>query len=411
MKGNNNIIIGLIVLVLGSILGLQWIFSKNAPNYNWDEQLVPNSEQPYGLKYFKELLNNDDQQIIDANKPLSETLSDSVSGTYLQVSSEIYVWGKDAEALLDWVEKGNTAFFSCEEAPWFLDSITGYSLDSAKYFYYNDSATISLSKLLDRDSNVNVYYNRYRNDTTSRNWNYITDSAYYWEIQFDGKIESLGRLLYGHNFFKIAHGKGNFYVHLEPIFFSNYHLLTDDGFEYASNAISVIDTGTILWGKYHNSYHYDQEESGPSQSPLSVIFANPALRISWIVLLAGIVLFVLFKSKREQRVIPLIYYPENTSKAYASALGALYHRTGEPKFLASEMVTMFHNYNRKKYHIQFKIENKEFAQQLAKKAGVNQKLIEDILVLERRLVYSDLAKMSEIIPLYELLNTYYKASK
>ncbi|MDP4663862.1 MAG: DUF4350 domain-containing protein, partial [Salibacteraceae bacterium] len=122
MKGNNNIIIGLIVLVLGSILGLQWIFSKNAPNYNWDEQLVPNSEQPYGLKYFKELLNNDDQQIIDANKPLSETLSDSVSGTYLQVSSEIYVWGKDAEALLDWVEKGNTAFFSCEEAPWFLDS-------------------------------------------------------------------------------------------------------------------------------------------------------------------------------------------------------------------------------------------------------------------------------------------------
>ena len=67
MKGNNNIIIGLIVLVLGSILGLQWIFSENAPNYNWDEQLVPNSEQPYGLKYFKELLNNDDQQIIDAN--------------------------------------------------------------------------------------------------------------------------------------------------------------------------------------------------------------------------------------------------------------------------------------------------------------------------------------------------------
>ena len=76
MKGNNNIIIGLIVLVLGSILGLQWIFSKNAPNYNWDEQLVPNSEQPYGLKYFKELLNNDDQLIIDANKPLSETLSE-----------------------------------------------------------------------------------------------------------------------------------------------------------------------------------------------------------------------------------------------------------------------------------------------------------------------------------------------
>jgi hypothetical protein len=413
MKGNNAIIIGLITLVLAVIIGLQLFFSSFMPNYSWNQELYRASDQPYGLKYFYELIDTEERTVIESTLPLKEALAfDTVQGTYIHISENSYIYQEDGKALLDWVEKGNAAFFSTTSIPWFLDTIINYKVDTALFYEFQDSAIISLNPSLDKDSNVYTYYHRYVNDTVDRSWLFYTDSSYYWEIEPNTNLRSLGRLGYGHNFFELPYGDGKIYLHLEPILFTNYFLLTDQGFDYASKAISVMDEGNIYWAQYHTEYKYDNEESSaPAESPLKVIFQDPALSKAWIVFLIGIGLFMLFRSKRQQRVIPMIHYPENTSVAYARALAALYHRSGEPKFLASEMMTMFHNYNRRKYQLEYQPTNEQFAEDLARKATVKPVLIKDILALDRKLVYSDLAKMAEIISLYELLNIYYKASK
>lgn len=413
MKGNNAIVIGLIVLVLAIIIGFQLFFSSFMPNYRWNEELYRTSDQPYGLKYFYELIDTEERTVIESTLALKEALAfDSVQGTYMHIADETYIYREDGQALLDWVEKGNTAFFSTYNIPWFLDTIIHFPMDTTLFYEYQDSAIISLNTSINKDSTAYTFYHRYINDTTDRSWLYYTDSCYTWDIEPNTNLRSLGRFGNGHNYFELQHGEGKIYLHLEPILFTNYFLLSDQGFDYASKAISVIDDGNIYWAEYHTHYNYDEEDySAPVESPLKVIFQDPALSKAWIVFLVGIGLFMLFRSKRQQRIIPMIHYPENTSVAYARALAALYHRSGEPKFLASEMMTMFHNYNRRKYQLEYKPTNEQFAEQLARKAQVKPVIIKDILALDRKLAYSDLAKMSEIISLYELLNIYYKASK
>lgn len=415
MKANNTVIIGIVVVVIAIIFGLQMMFSSYMPRYSWYEQFWNKSEQPYGHKLFFELLSTD-CAVVEINKPLKRFFNDSAeNGTYMIVSHEMYLWNGNQDSLLAWVAKGNDAFFSCQSAPWFIDSLVGYDLDSVIYFESRDTVEVSLSSALDSQEKKYQYVHKQAYDTTYREWAYVSDSVFVYDIEDSVAIKSIGRLYFGHNFFEIQHGKGRLLVHLEPYLFTNYHILRDEGFEYASNVIgSLNNTGKIYWDNYSTDFHYEEEEEEPeymSDSPLKIIFGNEAFKHAWWVLVVGVVLFVLLRGKREQRIIPIIYYPENTSKAYARALGALYHRSGEPKYLASEMMHMFHNYNRRKYQVEFDPNNKDFAAFLAKKSKVKIEVISDILNIGRRLEYSDLAKMAELVQLYELLNFYYKSSK
>lgn len=415
MKANNTVVIGFMVLVIAAIFGLQAMFSSFLPRFQWHEQFYPESDQPYGHHILYELL-SEDSTVTPINKPLSKFFSrNTESGTYMFVSSEIFLWDENVDSLLTWVALGNDAFFSSSESPWFIDSLSGFNLDSAIFYEWHDTAEVCLDKSIDSSQKKYQYIHKDAFDTLSREWAFISDSAYVYHIQERFPIQSLGQFYYGHNFFEIKHGKGRVLVHLEPYLFTNYHILRDEGFEYSSHVIGYLNNnGNIFWDEYSTEYHYENDsENGDylENSPLKVIFSQPALKHAWWVLLAGVALYILFKSKRQQRIIPVIYYPENTSKAYARALGALYHRSGEPKYLASEMMLMFHNFNRRKYQIQFDPNNKDFAAQLAKKSKVKIEIITDILNISRRLEYSDLAKMVELVQLYEILNIYYKSSK
>ena len=50
------------------------------------------------------------------------------------------------------------------------------------------------------------------------------------------KFDSIKRI----NFVKIAHGFGTIYLHLQPIVFTNYHLLKKDNHKYASAVFSYL---------------------------------------------------------------------------------------------------------------------------------------------------------------------------
>ena len=54
--------------------------------------------------------------------------------------------------------------------------------------------------------------------------------------------------------------------------------------------------------------------------------SQPALRITWRLMLLGLLLYLIFKGKREQRIIPIIKKPENTTVEFAQSISSVLRR-------------------------------------------------------------------------------------
>ena len=107
----------------------------------------------------------------------------------------------------------------------------------------------------------------------------------------------------------------------------------------------------------------------------------------------GLLLFVIFKAKREQRIIPVINPIENSSVEFARTVGALYHQNKDYTNLIQKKMNYFLAELRNRYFIDTGSLNEKTIQQLAAKSGKSieevKKLIEYILYLKNKSVHSE----------------------
>ena len=192
--------------------------------------------------------------------------------------------------------------------------------------------------------------------------------------------------------------------------FTNLYLLENDGFDYANHVISHLPNQPIIWDEYHKIYRNDEDVAN-SKTPLRFVMQHHPLKYAWYTILVAALLFVIFRSKRQQRIIPLIPRVENTSIAFAQSLGALYYQANSGRYLAMELMKLFNNFNRRKFGITRKTKNDGLAQELAKKSKVPIDLIESILKLELQIVYNPSSKIKDNVELYQQLSEYYKLAK
>jgi hypothetical protein len=75
------------------------------------------------------------------------------------------------------------------------------------------------------------------------------------------------------NFVRLRAGKGNLYVHLAPLAFSNYFLLYKDNITYYEKALSVISDQTtrVVWDEYFLNKKYSNEDRQKKKGWFSVL--------------------------------------------------------------------------------------------------------------------------------------------
>ena len=74
-------------------------------------------------------------------------------------------------------------------------------------------------------------------------------------------------------------------------------------------------------------------------------------------------------------------------------------------------MTMFDNYNRRRYRINRNIKDATSATQIAQKSRVDIELVKKILNLERQIIYNPESNTKDVMPLYEAIKEYYQKSK
>jgi hypothetical protein len=204
------------------------------------------------------------------------------------------------------------------------------------------------------------------------------------------------------NFIKVKYGEGYYYFHTLPEAFSNYYLLKEPNQKYVEALLSHVNPTIIYWDNYIKSGRR------VINSPLRFILTQPPLKWAYYLTLLGLVLFVIFKGKREQRIIPVKEPLKNTAIAFTKTISDLHFQHKDYSNIIAKKITYFFEKIRSKYHLDTQNLDASFIKNLAIKSGHSledtQKLIDTIKTIKEKSFHTekDLIYLNKLIEAFTL---------
>ncbi len=428
-------------ILLGAVVILTIVFlllnagGKKKVSFNWDENYRENNREPYGTYVVHELLKDyyDDKEFTTINGNLVDALPTEENGevaNYVFIGNGIYLDSADMATLLTFAENGNNVFISSKSIPYDLMEYELY--DYANYCEYEDWDGYTTER--DTVGYLNLAHPSLRNkkdfefkyidnfETESYRWHYIESRFFCEEQESFTAIGSVGG--YMTNFLKVEYGLGNFYLHTTPIAFTNYHLLEEENLAYANKVFSHLEEGDIYFdgfnhvGEYYETDGGDDDMAGlfepvrlKEDSPLEYILSEPSLRWTWFLLLAIALLYVIFRAKRKQRIIPVLEENTNTSLEFIQSIGTLYFQQNNHAKLCQQKMKLFLAFIRERYNITTHNFDDKQLKKLAKVSDVSEAKIRKIFDLHKD--YSTRPSLSEagLIDFHQAVDYFYKNCK
>jgi hypothetical protein len=373
MSKTLKIYIGLLILLFVGIIAIE--FSTPAP-INWQKTYNETQKTPYGTFVFYEELTNlfPESKVQDIKVTPYEYFDDYynwedstylTTGTYIIIDEYPDLDNISAQELLDFASHGNDIFISSNYFPdRLLDSL---GFDTKNEFTFKGKAEFTFTNPVFESDSISV----------EKGLNNI----------YFSKIDTLNTTVLGHqkfddvtytNFIEVPWGSGYFYLHVQPVVFTNYHLLKKDNRKYASSVLSYLNDDTI----YFDSRNKFRKELG--SSPMRFVLSRAALRWAWYIALLTTILFIIFNAKRRQRIVNVKEPLKNTTVDFTKTIGNLYYETKDQDKLIEKKITYFLEFIRRVYYLDTQILDDKFVKNLSLKSGKDK---EDIKKLINQIVY------------------------
>ena len=303
-------------------------------------------------------------------------------------------------ALLDFVAKGNNVFLAFNS---FKDTLK----TSLKFTTNNLDKNVHVVKALKKLKgtfdlkNTNFAKTSFTFDRNIRR-NYFLEynknaTSILGTIEVDGEKVP--------NFIKIHHGKGAFYLHTQPITFTNYNLLNGKE-DYATNVFSYLPNAPIIWDPQIKSSKYADKKKDNSNI-FKFFLKHKTLTWFLFVSLIGLLLFMLFNARRKQRPIPVIEPLKNTTVAFTQTIANLYLKEEDHTNLVDKKIAYFLEKVRSKYLLNTTNLNSGFIEKLSAKSGnelqKTKYLINTIITLNKRTECSK----EELIVLHKMIENFF----
>lgn len=348
MRSRKNILYFLLVACVIALLMNQ----RRSP-INWLETYSEDDKIPFGCYVVTDLLkgymgNHEIETISEPYLNVQTQLEFSRNSNLILISKQLEFSLSDLEILNEFMEQGNTVFVSAE----------GFNTRFTKE--YDLSLNSSFNWTSDTTAKQ-VFVNEKLLSDTLPIYNRLMNLSFDLDTSFKGRCLAVDSKTGNPNYIRIKKGKGQLLVHLNPKVFSNFNILKDQ--KAASYALSYLPKQDCLWDEYHKSYHLE------SQDQMTYIRSNQTLRYAFNLGIIAILLFALFRSKRMQRVIPVIKQPKNDSLDFIETIGRLYYDEHKNYDLAQKKITHFYRFVREKYAINQQRE--DFWNALQAKTGID----------------------------------------
>lgn len=349
--------------IIGAVIVFMMIAEIAKPKaLNWRNSYSAADKIPLGcFVLFNELETFSEGDVLVSKQSVYEYLKDqefSEPKSLMLINNLVSFDNEESNALMKFVEDGNTVFIS------------------SSYFYGNvlDTLNVSVQKQytdIYRKEADNKFTSPYLQDN-NRLYKDVIENSFFESID-TLKTTVLGTLTSKNeddedethaNFIKVDFGdnNGQFILHSNPFAFTNYHLLNDNE-DYAATALSYLPKQQVIWD---NNY-----KSGRKiiTSPLRFILSNSALKWAFYISMFSLILFVIFRGKRTQRIIPVIKKLDNATVDFTSTIGELYYQHGDFTNIIQKKIQYFLEHVRTHYYLETNQFNSKFIDHLAAKSS------------------------------------------
>lgn len=269
----------------------------------------------------------------------------------------------------------------------------------------SDTLKFATEMLLSNSFEADSMHVKFKNPTLQSENDYFIQKAAvnYHFSEFDSTItQILGTMDKERpNFIKITFGEGRFYLHSQPIAFTNYNMLIKNNTEYVFKALSYINNNYIVWDEKY-------KPGTSNKNMLAYVLKNKSLRFSYYLLLSLIILFFIFNGKRKQKPIPVIKPHENSSLEFVGTLSNLYLNNKNHKDILLKRYLYWSDFLREKYYLAIEKTEGKTAESIAEKTGVNIDCINNIIKHHQLAKDKKNVSPQELLIFNKLIEKFYK---
>ena len=397
---NKIIPIGLLVLLFIGYVALERFGPQGD---EWKPRYGMDHDSPFGSRLvFEGLADLFPEQPLT---PVEEAPSDHLrefrkeKSNYIIIQQTLDMGQRDADALVRYVENGNTVFVAASvldgylgkaldiDSNWFWDRVTRneFSQDSYLTFGDDDAEESELARRRHYPMLDNVYYSTL---------GYFYDKEV---LSTDEKGEAVMT--------RISRGEGELYLHTVPLMFTNFYMVDPVNQEYIARALSFLPVQPTFWDEYY------KPERKHVKSPASYILSEKSLNWAWMLLLGTIILFIVFEGKRRQRPIPIVQPPANDTLEFTRTIGRLYLAHGDHKDIAEKKIKYFLEYVRNRWYLDTRNDDAEFRRKLALKSGVKPAVIDNLFNVAQKVEQEKKVDEPTLQYLHAQIETFHSLSR
>ena len=207
-------------------------------------------------------------------------------------------------------------------------------------------------------------------------------------------------------FIDVKYGKGHIYLHSVPSAFANVNMLQTGKYDFGFRCLSYLPKNSkIIWDEYQ------KQGSLGEGSDFKVMLNNPPLRVALYAILIGFLLFMLFRSKRIQRAIPIIKPPVNSSLEFLGTISNLYYRKNDFMTILIKRHAYFLDYIRKHYYMSTENIDNEFVNVLSAKSGMDKDRLSELFHIYKDLSTLAFIETQPFLRYNNLLEEFYRTVK
>jgi len=368
------------IAILVFILALVLIADHDQPKpIDWRPTYSVNDKIPYGLYVFDKEIKGIFKSKVERISTMTpyeyldskydeDTLVENykIKGTFINISETNAIDEQSIKEIFYFVSHGNNAFLSMKNFPrYLLDSL---KIDVNSNFQGTSNTQVWLA-------NKKMKAQKYTFPETIEDYFSRIDTANTVVLGYQGKLFDKKIVNQHVNYIKVPYRQGYFYLHTQPVAFTNYNLLKNKNYQYAESVLSYLPKGDIFW------YTKGQNNESISESPLRYIFSQPGLKWAWLFFLIGMLIFIIFNAKRKQRIVPILKPLPNLTVDFTKTIGNLYYQEGDHQNLIDKKIIYFLEKIRNEYLIDTTKLDDSFIQKLHHKTGKNITDIQELVYL------------------------------
>ncbi len=341
---------------------------------DWSYSFSRNKEIPFGNYLLFESLNGlfPGQTIETAWTRPQDFLDNEVprNTNFIYINGRIDMKEDASLKLLDVVSNGNHVFIATEH-------LYGKLADTLKIAYKPD---VMGGDNFFRFDSLGFRFTNPELRSSPGYWYPKWMTGYYFSKYDSTRTKVLG---YDHkgevNFIRVKHGDGAFLLHSNPLAFTNYHLLSRNNGEYVFKALSYLPVQRTVWDEYYKPSSRNQEGF------FDYVLNRTSLRIAWYIVVFGIIVLMVFGTRRKQRPIPFFPKPVNTSLSFVDTVARLYYSRHDHLNIARKRYTYFLEFLRSRYYLNTNSGESRVISEVSRKSGVPERSVAALFKMGNKL--------------------------